>query len=662
MAPSKKETAPEEVQTGEGKGPNGSTDTTTKVATKDTTPNDQQSQSLGEDDSISMNGTLGRSAGNFQSSSESALTATFTTAVTSERKEALLAQARADRLAWIRNVPLPYKAGSKTTISTREASTEGQLSEIWERDPRLAELKNTFVVQQSASALQVLSHLYGISQESDLGTGTETTNNSLQSISERVGSILDRIKETEDDEDLATPTAEQIRDSALLESNADPVLQAYHAWVTRLSDPAAAILVQGMRRFCRMIGKEPRETFPSRLQGYLRSTSDGLREYIPWKSEETSEETKRSLESFLYGQCEDYVERLFWTEEAQVQEKEWLARLQSLQFVNASHLEIHCLTDTVGDLKEVLQKPVESLLSVDKYFSPFEKLQRILAIYRNINVALTGALNRANESGTRKLPSADDVLPSIILTVLIAKPARLLLNLELVEDLAPPEYLRGEAGYAFTNLYGAVQFLKDINLDTDNSESLHISAEDFQSGIKACRKAAEEKHARRRESGLLPVDSIAPTGQVLLQGETSIPVTEIRAARNRGEMVDIEWAKEWYAEKTDNNLVSSSDHNRGKHHAAAEESDGLPSGFTRSYTFLTSQPEDIKLSDLPQLLGEYKMLVHTAETLIGEKFAKAAAEKKAKFAAKQKEVYEAAQRVDPSLLPSSHSHSKRYTS
>lgn len=653
MAPSEKETAQEEVQIGERKGQNGSTDTTTVVASKDTTPKHQQSQSLGEDDFDTPNGNSGTSTGKFLSSFESALTATSTTAVTSERKEALLAQARADRLEWIRKVPLPYKAGNKTI--SREPSSEGQLSEIWERDPRLAELKNTFVVQQSASALQVLSHLYGITQDSNSGT---ETNNSLKSISERVGSILDRIKETEGDENLATPTAEQIRDSALLEDSADPVLQAYHAWVSRLSDPVAAILVQGMRRFCRMIGKEPRETLPGRLQAYLRSTSDGLREYIPWNSEDISEETKRSLESFLYGQCANYLERLFWTEEAQVQEKDWLDRLQALQFVNASHLEINCLTDANGDLKDVFQKPMEALLSVDKYFSPFEKLQRILAIYRNVNAALTGALNRENESGSRKLPSADDVLPSIILTVLIAKPTRLLLNLELVEDLAPPEYLRGEAGYAFTNLYGAVQFLKDINLDTDNPKSLHISAEDFQSGLKACRKAAEEKHAKRRESGLA-LESIAPTGQALFQGESSIPVTDIRAARNRGEVVDIEWAKGWYAEKTDSHLESSSEANLGEQHAAGEESDGLPSGFTRSYTFLTSQPEDIKLSDLSQLLGEYKMLVHTTETLIGEKFAKAAAEKKAKFAARQKEVYEAAKRVDPSLLPSSNPQSKR---
>mmetsp|Transcript_8428 Transcript_8428/g.16098 ORF Transcript_8428/g.16098 Transcript_8428/m.16098 type:complete len:658 (+) Transcript_8428:103-2076(+) len=656
MAMTDNEGGKEEILAVEPKVDGNSTDTrvTSSSNPKETTPADQLSQSLPEDDSFSHSIKSGKSSGVFLSSSESAF-ATASTAVTAERKEVLLAQARADRLEWIRKVPLPYKCEEK---SARKSSSDSVYSELWERDPRLAELKNTFVMQQSESALQVLSHLYGMDQDIE---SVENATESLGMVSKRVGAILDRMNQEDGDDDedgrLAMPTAEQIRSTAMAQEDGDSVLRAYHSWVSKLSDPASAVLVQGMRGFCRKIRNEPAESLHLTLQGYLRLTCESLREYAPWKETEIGEETRRSFESFVYGHLVEHIDHLYWTEEAKEEERKWQERLGSLQFVSPKHLEIACLADGNEDYREIFQKPVEVLSSAEAYFSPFEKLQRVLTVYHNVNEALTVALNRANNSGTKKLPSADDVLPSIILTVILARPARLLLNLQLIEDFSPPEYLRGEAGYAYTNLYGAVQFLKDIDLDADKPASLHIDGEEFRNSLKACREAAEAKHAQRRAS-TVPLDAADQPPAYFSQEDTLIPVTEIRGARMRGEVVDIEWAKQRFSEFSEHQL-SARKNGSGQEGKPKEDSEELPAGFSRSYTFLSSRPEDIKVSDLPKLLAEYKMLVHTTETLIGEKFSRAAAEKKAKLKAKQKQVYDAAKKVDPSLLPPATPSSKR---
>jgi hypothetical protein len=114
-----------------------------------------------------------------------------------------------------------------------------------------------------------------------------------------------------------------------------------------------------------------------------------------------------------------------------------------------------------------------------------------LAVYQGVNTALSTAPSH-NQSKAQKLPSADDVLPTIILTVLHAKPKRIFQNLQLVKVFAHQEYVRGEAGYLYTNLDGALQFLQD--LDMNKPSSLPISSKAFCHGLsEECVSKAQEQ-------------------------------------------------------------------------------------------------------------------------------------------------------------------------
>jgi hypothetical protein len=404
------------------------------------------------------------------------------------------------------------------------------------------------------------------------------------------------------------------------------LLENYHRLLSKLQTPACATLVQGMRRFVRNI-PETEEEMASALRSYLTSTFESLKSNAAWQGVKVDEGLHHALESFIYGQCQQRVQKVLKDEVTQ--DEEFLERLSILQFVSPAHLEVDCLVD--ADPDELLKESIETLLSVDSYFSPYEKIQRVLKLYHSVNTALSKALNKDGGSSER-LPSADDVLPTLIFTILRSKPPRLVSNLRMIEVFCPPEYLRGEAGYAYTTLFGAFQFLRDINMD--DPESLSIKHDDFRRGLEESRASAKS-HLEQ----VTAETSDEMKKEQVITFPIEIPVREVRAARLRGDNVDLEWAKQWQLEHGVETKMTTPE-------AGTRPEELLPSGFSRSYSYMVSRPEDIRMTDLPQLLAEYRMLVHATEQLLGERTARLAAERKQKFADAQAALTTRAAEVD----------------
>lgn len=531
--------------------------------------------------------------------------------VTPDRKNELLLQARADRISWIQAVPLPYEISRSTD------------NDPWNQDDRLALLKDSNAVQSLPCIPQVLSSLYGMEQSTSAD------------VAERIQSKLEPLGLNRDECQLATTSFTKQFLAAELSNATDKQQQAllenYHNLLTKLKTPECATLVQGMRRFIRNM-PPPDEEIQLSMRSYLTSTFESLKSHAAWKGAGVDEDVKHALESFLYGQCREQVETALKDEVKK--DTEFLDRLNSLQFVTPAHLEVACLVD--ADADELLKEAIDTLLSVDSYFSPYEKLQRILKVYHCVNTALSKSLNK---DGGSRLPSADDVLPTLILTILRSKPQRIVSNLRMIEVFCPPEYLRGEAGYAYTNLYGAFQFLRDMNMD--NPESLSISPDEFHQALEKSRASAKthleqvtangESEESKKEDVILPVE---------------IPVREVRAARLQGDTVDLKWAKRWQVEHgADQNTTSSAEVDTRRERADSLP-DTLPSGFSRSYSYMVTRPEDIRVTDLHQLLAEYRMLVHATEQLLGERTARMAAERKERYARTRSALLTRAAEVD----------------
>mmetsp|Transcript_38597 Transcript_38597/g.44061 ORF Transcript_38597/g.44061 Transcript_38597/m.44061 type:complete len:548 (-) Transcript_38597:27-1670(-) len=481
--------------------------------------------------------------------------------VTEDRKNDLLREARSNRLAWIQSVPLPY-------------FREGGL------------LNKFHIVKELPSVTKILTYLYG---------QPLTSSRFSELVPQRDGSAIRSGEEILEDE---------LAESLSLEL--ETILQDYEAFVQQIKQPESAAIVNGLRH---SLSNVDQSNLTVAIRNLIVSTWEQFQ-----RQQGPKGWTKRSLESFLYGQTQAIINKSLKNEKNQ--DKDCHLKLQQLSFVTPEHLDLTYFGD-LDMARAQLSRAISLLLSMQTFHSPYEKLQIIFNCYHQVNEALTKA-----QIG--KPPSADDVLPALILTVLQGQPKHLVSNLRMIEIYASPEYLRGEAGYAYTSLYGAVQFLLELNLKDENPSSLTISAQDFRKGLKASQFSMEKQlDVKRRIQD--PIDITTPKS-------FSIPVSEVRAARLRGEDISLEWAQAYFV--TDKTILNE------KISKEEVEQDLLLPGFTRNYSFLAARPEDIRMSELPQLLGEYRTLVRAIETLLANRAQKASSERKARLKKAEKAIEE----------------------
>ncbi|CAJ1916223.1 unnamed protein product [Cylindrotheca closterium] len=512
--------------------------------------------------------------------------------VSPRRKKDLLVQSRKDRRKWIQMVPLPYTQARDPT-------------NVWSLDDRLNGVQSSLACKRLSSATKVLSELYGL----------ESNTKSAEEVAQRVEALIQPFNT---DEALLDGSPEVLTE-ALSKDNSE-IVKHYHEFWSKLLNPECAMLVQGMRNYIRNLKDiTDMEKLAKSLQTYLDSTFETITTHVAW-NDQLDEYVGRSLESCVYGHAKGHLDTLEWNTLFTMEEKDWIDRLEKLQFLTASHLEIKCLEDPNLKMDEILKGPIEAMLAIDRYFSPFEKLQCVLAVYKGVNESLTEALNQS-QGDEKTLPSADDVLPTIILTVLKAKPSKMFRSLQFIDTFATSENMRGEAGYAYTNLYGAVQFLHDLDMDKPN---FSISTEDFRKGIDESMSKMKQKTVESKEEKISAADSEPSVVEISVQ--------DVRNSRQNGDEIDLVWALERQQQHLAAKALKEDDD------GASPFSVSLPSGFNRTYSFLGTKPEDIRISDLPHLLQEYKMLAHVTEELLGERAALLAADKKKRVAQRKNNV------------------------
>lgn len=419
----------------------------------------------------------------------------------------------------------------------------------------------------------------------------------------------------------------------------------------------------------------------SAVHGYVGKTLDIIRTHPLWLKRDGDgaaeslenddgalDMTKQVLESFVFAKCRGAIWAVIAScktaTDLRNQDEMMDDKLAALQFVTPSHLDIHHLLEGKNDggtsasggdgdgeggvlqpWDIALEASISSLRSINRQHSPGMMLSCILGAYKGVNDALSNAM--VKDAG------ADDVLPTLILSVLRAKPARIASALKFIDLFATHQQMRGEAGYAYTNLYGAVQFIQDLDFEEHSSSEDHangvdgsdlkakrltITPEEFRRGLEKCTLEAKKK-GRNGES--TAGDGRERQSESAKDAEEEddddeifdIPASVVREARLRGEVVDVDWAHKWLegrrAEaRKERAIRAESEVFDEDERKPLPKPPPLPQGFTRSYTFLSTKPEDIRVCDIPQLLQEYRMLVHASEALLAERTAKYNAEHK----------------------------------
>jgi len=334
-------------------------------------------------------------------------------------------------------------------------------------------------------------------------------------------------------------------------------------------------------------------------------------------------------------------------------------KMQCLQFVGPAHLEISCLRrrghdgraddGTEGSQESPshsdidLSYAVAKLRSLSPASSPRSLLRTILQAHRGISASLLKSTGDTAASAV----GADDVLPTLILAVLRARPPDLLMTLRFVEVFAPSALLRGEAGYAYTNLCGAVHFVERLDVEghmaeviaIDDDEGgigrrrsvLSIDPGEFRRGLEGCRRKmkdeeearlAVEREAGDDDDGTRAVEEYEE-GLPTRSAPVRISPVDVRNAREAGETVDLDWAMRRQAARAAAGPLPIPPARRDVSSPSKLASDDgpppLPADFSREYNYLTADPGHVTLADLPGLLDEYRMLVRATETLLAER-------------------------------------------
>ena len=326
-------------------------------------------------------------------------------------------------------------------------------------------------------------------------------------------------------------------------------------------------------------------------------------------------------------------------------------KMRCLQFVGPAHLEISCLRrkeldgHSDGDGTEGSQShsdidlsyTVSKLRSLSPGASPRGLLRTILQAHRGVSASLT-----QSAGGTTASVGADDVLPALILAVLRARPSDLLLTLRFVEVFAPQSLLRGEAGYAYTNLCGAAHFVERLDVEGHMAEVIGLEEEEgdgrrrsvlsidpgeFRRGLEGCRRLMKDEEEARlaggieagvEDDGMCAADDDGDIRRPLPAPVRISPV-DVRNAREAGETVDHDWALRRQAAAGPLPAARPGVASPSKHAPAYDDPPPLPPGFTREYSYLAADPGHVTLADLPGLLDEYRMLVRATETLLAER-------------------------------------------
>ena len=665
------------------------------------------------------------------------------------RKQALLLEARRNRVEWVEAAAWPQQR-QHSRVDTSQSQSQQRVASQDEDD--LALLRSSRVCESMKSVVDVVSNLYGAEDVKD-----RVVKQLLAQVSSGEAKRILGQKLVEEDEAVANDVVSVSAKNSLLLSSSSMDDSNYNSFIQRLRSPESAELVQGMRHFVacfddaakmsiekkvsrierdqqlRDVGavyakdlensndnsdfvgmqaeNEDAKAAAGTIHAYLNLAYQSLKSHVLWKKDIMTLQQKEkvvgvyddagsspnvvaaSLETFIYQKIYECCWDMACSQE---KDDEFRHMVDSLQFVSWKHLDLDCLStqmiqskSTEGENRNIeessdsdgyksdffpvpdsLWKPILSnICSIDSHWSPTAKIQEMNKILKDITNALRTLARDNNNSD--KLPGADDILPMLILAIIKAKPSKLYSNLLFTQYYASPGQLRGEGGYVLTQFQSAIHFVLGVD-----AASLTIDSSEFEKELEKCKQDIVNRKTLAQGSPRKSISTETKTSKNDNDDENKfdddelktlheeymiqdIPIANIREAWEDRAVIDLEWTKQWHKQNSQSGTniesqgflspagpvdIPSPTKSRAGSRASSPNksiktslvarsspfSNALPPGFSRNYSFLGVQPNDIKFSDVPKLLEEYQQLVRACETMLKERSALASAEHKLK--------------------------------
>eukprot|EP00727_Mastigamoeba_balamuthi_P013873 m51a1_g9108 hypothetical protein (660) ;mRNA; r:106847-109511 len=296
-------------------------------------------------------------------------------------------------------------------------------------------------------------------------------------------------------------------------------------------------------------------------------------------------------------------------------------KIRAHWFVTLEHLDISLVHSPEVDKQ--LELAVHELLKINDYKTPLDKMVILMNCCKIIFIA--GAFTDLLSNQENKPAGADEFLPVLIFVVLKANPPNLFSNIQYIQRYRNPAGFGGtEMGYYFTNFVSAVTFIQSVG-----PAALSIDMQTYQRLVseKPAPRALSRGSFSVEDSTGDPLASFSAEEKALTPPQASPPpsrpVTAAAAeskSRRSFSLSSSFFGMPVVASPSANwgfgGAAAGSSSDRVSVHscdsAQAIDSDvpaGLVVGPTSGYRFAGVRYEDLRVSDVPALLAEYKELV-----------------------------------------------------
>ncbi|CAL0305535.1 unnamed protein product [Lupinus luteus] len=386
--------------------------------------------------------------------------------------------------------------------------------------------------------------------------------------------------------------------------NAD-VFLGLHDFLDRMRQPSASDFVKSIKSFIVSFSNnvpDPERDSTS-VQEFFSNMEAAFRAHPLWAgcSEDELESAGEGLEKYVMTKL---FSRVFASVPDDVKLDEQLSEKMALfqQFIRPENLDI---TPAFQNETSWLLAQKE-LQKINMYKAPRDKLVCILNCCKVIGNLLLNASVTSNENP----PGADEFLPVLIYVTLKANPPQLHSNLLYIQRFRHQSRLVGEAAYYFTNMLSAESFISNID-----AKAISMDETEFERNM---------EFARALLSGL-SIDTQDPSSPYPNHGhhprseptkhrnkalnDNKDPASQTASSAAKSEIKKVTSEDEFLITK----VPSLSDlENKGANMLLKEDK---VNDVFREYPYLFSSVGDLTVSDVEDLLNNYKQLVFKYECL-----------------------------------------------